>query len=62
MTLLLFWETPLLMIGTSPEFALIASCFLCILLHFPSKPKMPPSISSSVDRMDFWPALKKICT
>ncbi len=44
------------------EFGLIAVCFLAILIYFPSKPKRPPSISSSVERMDFVPALKKICT
>lgn len=43
------------------EAALVFGCFLAILLHFPSKPKNPPSLSSSMDRMDFIPGLKKIC-
>jgi len=43
------------------EFGLIAACFLAIVVHFPSKPKRPPSVSSSVERMDFLPGLKRIC-
>ncbi len=43
------------------EFGLIAACFLAIVIYFPSKPKIPPSISSSVERMDFVPGLWKIC-
>ncbi len=40
---------------------MIAACFLAIVFYFPNKPKRPPSISSSQERMDFIPGLKNIC-
>lgn len=43
------------------EAAIVGACFLTILFHFPSKPKCPPSLTSSMQRMDFLPGLKKIC-
>ncbi len=40
---------------------LVLSVTVLIMLHFPSKPKLPPSITSSIQRMDFVPGLKRIC-
>lgn len=42
------------------ECALVLACFAAILLYFPSKPKLPPSLSSSMERMDFLPGLLSI--
>lgn len=42
------------------EAGLVIGCFLAIVAYFPSKPKHPPSVSSNMKRMDFWPGLKQI--
>ena len=42
-------------------FVLVASLTAAIVFYFPSKPKLPPSQSSAVQRMDFLPGLKAIC-
>ena len=42
-------------------FVLVASITAAILFYFPSKPKLPPSQSSAVARMDFLPGLMTIC-
>ena len=44
------------------EAGLVLACFAAILIHFPAKPKHPPSISSAQERMDFLPGLKSIVT
>ena len=43
-------------------FGIVASCVIAIFVYFPSKPKHPPSLTSSMERMDFLPGLKAICT
>ena len=42
------------------EAMMVTICLIFIIVHFPSKPKHPPSISSSMQRMDFLPGLHKI--
>ena len=42
-------------------FALVASLTAAILFYFPSKPKLPPSQSSAVQRMEFLPGLRAMC-
>ena len=44
------------------EAGLVLACFAAILIHFPAKPKHPPSMSSAQERMDFLPGLKSIVT
>ena len=39
---------------------MVLACFVAIVAHFPSKPKHPPSVSSSMERMAFLPGLRKI--
>ena len=40
------------------EAGLVLGCFVAIIAHFPSKPKNPPSVSSSMERMAFLPGLR----
>ena len=40
------------------EAGLVLGCFIAIIAHFPSKPKHPPSVSSSMERMAFLPGLR----
>jgi FLVCR family MFS transporter len=40
---------------------LVVMVTVAIFVHFPSKPKLPPSITSSMERMDFLQGLKTIC-
>ncbi len=42
------------------EAGMVAACFLAILIYFPSKPKKPPSLSSSQERENFLQGLKDI--
>ena len=42
-------------------FALVAALTAAILCYFPSKPKLPPSKSSAVERMEFLPGLRAMC-
>lgn len=42
------------------EAGLVLACFVAIIGHFPSKPKIPPSVSSSMERMAFLPGLRQI--
>ena len=41
---------------------MVAIVFGCIIVHFPSKPKHPPSITSAMERTAFLPSLRSICT
>ena len=43
------------------EASLVGVCFLFIMAHFPSKPKIPPSVTSSMERLDFLAGVKRIC-
>ncbi len=52
----------LLTFFTVLEAGLVLACFAAILVHFPSKPKHPPSVTSSMERMDFLPGLLRITT
>ena len=42
------------------EFAASAVAFLLVLLHFPSKPPVPPSISAGCERTGFVKGLKQL--
>jgi len=42
------------------EASLVAGCFLFILFHFPSKPRIPPSVTSSMERLDFLAGVRSI--
>lgn len=42
------------------EFAASAAAFLIVLLYFPSKPPVPPSISAGCARNDFLQGLKQL--
>ena len=44
------------------EAGMVAIVFACIIFHFPSKPKHPPSITSAMERTAFLPSLINICT
>ena len=44
------------------EAGMVAFVFACIMIHFPSKPKHPPSITSTMERTAFLPSLLSICT
>ena len=44
------------------EAGMVAFIFACIVFHFPSKPKHPPSITSTMERTAFLPSLYNICT
>ena len=44
------------------EAGMVAFVFACIVLHFPSKPKHPPSITSTMERTAFLPSVISICT
>ena len=44
------------------EAGMVAFVFACIVLHFPSKPKHPPSITSTMERTAFLPSVLSICT
>ncbi len=39
---------------------MVLACLVAILAHFPSRPKFPPSLSSSMERMAFLPGLHGI--
>ena len=41
---------------------MVALVFAFILAHYPSKPKHPPSITSTMQRTAFLPSLISICT
>jgi len=43
------------------EAALVGICFLFIVCHFPSRPKIPPSLTSSMQRLSFISGVKSIC-
>jgi len=43
------------------EAALVGLCFLFIVVHFPSRPKIPPSVTSSMERLNFLAGVKAIC-
>ena len=43
------------------EAALVAACFVFIVCHFPSKPPSPPSLTSSMQRLNFVSGVKSIC-
>ena len=42
------------------EFGLAAVTFLLVLVYFPAKPPTPPSITASVERVDFKSGLKQL--
>ena len=44
------------------EAGMVASVFLLVLCNFPSKPKHPPSLTSTVERTPFLPSVLEICT
>ena len=44
------------------EAGMVAFVFACIVMHFPSKPKHPPSITSTMERTAFLPSVLSICT
>ena len=44
------------------EGILVLVTFIAILIYFPAKPKSPPSVSSMVQRVAFFPAVKSILT
>ena len=44
------------------EAAMVFSVFLLILCNFPSKPKRPPSLTSTMERTSFLPSLINVCT
>jgi len=44
------------------EFAWSAALFLLIVIYFPAKPPRPPSITASIDRIDFIDGVKTIFT
>ena len=41
---------------------MVLATFIAILIYFPAKPKSPPSVSSMVQRVAFFPAVKSILT
>jgi len=43
------------------EAALVGLCFILIVCHFPSRPKTPPSLTSSMERLNFLSGVKAIC-
>ena len=43
------------------EAALVGLCFVLIVCHFPSKPRTPPSLTSSMERLNFLSGVKSIC-
>ena len=42
------------------EFGVASMAFLLLLIYFPSKPKVPPSITASVERVNFKHGLMKL--
>merc|ERR1711994_148796 len=44
------------------EAAMVCCVFVLILCNFPSKPKNPPSLTSTIERTPFLPSLVEICT
>ena len=42
------------------EFGVASTAFLLLLIYFPSKPKIPPSITASVERVNFKHGLMKL--
>ena len=44
------------------EAAMVASVFILILCNFPSKPKHPPSLTSTIERTPFMPSVLEVCT
>jgi len=43
------------------EASLVGLCFILIVCHFPSRPKIPPSLTSSMERLNFLAGVKAIC-
>ena len=44
------------------EAAMVTSVFILILCNFPSKPKNPPSLTSTIERTPFMPSVLEVCT
>ncbi|ESO83026.1 hypothetical protein LOTGIDRAFT_133974, partial [Lottia gigantea] len=42
------------------EFAVAGLIFLIMLIYFPKKPPLPPCLSASISRQDFWTGLKAL--
>lgn len=35
------------------EFAITTLTMLCVIVHFPEKPKLPPSVTAAIGRLEF---------
>ena len=40
--------------------AIAVVLFLLFLIYYPSKPPLPPTVTSSINRMEFWAGTKQI--
>ena len=40
--------------------AIAVLLFFLFLLYFPTKPPLPPTVTSSINRMEFWAGTKQI--